>query len=57
MINEAFIQDAVDLLDSYQVPEEYFTEALINQIRLMTGQGWEYADDFPVVEAPNYQQV
>ena len=42
-----YIQDAISLVDSWDLPEEDFAKAVNDQARLMCGLGLEPSTDIP----------
>jgi hypothetical protein len=44
---EDYIQDAISLVDSWNLPEEEFSQAVNDQARLMFGLGLEPSADIP----------
>jgi len=42
-----YIQDAISLVDSWDLPEEDFAQAVNQQARLMAGLGLEPSTDIP----------
>ena len=44
---EDYIQDAIDLVDVWDIPEEDFAQAVNQQARIMAGLGLEPSTDIP----------
>jgi len=47
MTYQDFLQDAIDLVDAWDLPEEEFAHAVNQQARLMAGLGLEPSTDIP----------
>ena len=47
MDTQDYIQDAISLVDSWDLPEEEFFQAVNQQARLMAGLGLELSTDIP----------
>ncbi len=47
MTYQDFLQDAIDLVDAWGLPEEEFAHAVNQQARLMAGLGLEPSTDIP----------
>ena len=48
MYYEAYIQDAIDMVAAWEVPEEDFAQAVNDQARIMAGLDLDPAGDIPV---------
>ena len=48
MTIEDYIQDAIELVDAWEVPESDWADAVINQARRMAGMELEPNNDIPI---------
>ena len=48
MTIEDYIQDAIELIDAWEVPESDWADAVNNQARLMAGMNLEPNNDIPI---------
>ena len=48
MTIEDYIQDAIELIDAWEVPESDWADAVNNQARLMAGMDLEPNNDIPI---------
>jgi hypothetical protein len=44
---EDYLQDAIELVDAWEIPEEDFAQAVVSQARLMCGMHLETSSDLP----------
>jgi hypothetical protein len=51
---EDYIQDALEMVSAWEVPEEEFSEAVMGQARIMAGLNLEpaYSDPLPSAYSP-----
>ena len=54
---ECYIQDAIDMVSAWEIPEEDFARAVNDQARLMAGQGLEPSgnDLIPIIHTYPHQ--
>ena len=44
----AYLADAIQMVEAWEVPEEDFADAVNQQMKLMAGQGLEPSDDITI---------
>ena len=45
---QQYLQDAIELVEAWEVPEEDFAQAVNDQARLMCGSNLEHSSDLPL---------